>query len=140
MNTPTKNRIFSSIKVADSRGTFGFQVCLTDTDLAHEVLEVFARDLLRSQIKIFSLEQPPTRVNDLPAVHSMTSRMKQLMARYRVEPSPGRACLAAYVEYRRQQMPLCVIAAVLEHAEYEPNFEQYAYIPLHRQAIGMAYP
>lgn len=140
MNTPAKKHTFFIIQVADGRGTFGFQVCLTDSDLAHELLDVFARDLLGRQIKMYSLEQPPTGVNDLPAVHSMTARMKQLMARCRVEPSPAWAFLVAYVEYWRQQMPLRVIAAFLEHAKYEPNLDEYAYIPLHEQAIGRAYP
>ena len=140
MNTPAKKHTFFIIQVADGRGTFGFQVCLTDSDLAHELLDVFARDLLGRQIKMYSLEQPPTDVNDLPAVHSMTARMKQLMARCRVEPSPGREFLVAYVECWRQQMPLRVIAAFLEHAKYEPNLDEYAYIPLHEQAIGRAYP
>ena len=140
MSTPAKKHTFFIIQVADGRGTFGFQVCLTDSDLAHELLNVFARDLLGRQIKLYSLEQPPKGVNDLPAVHSMTARMKHLMARCRVEPSPGRAFLVAYVEYWRQQMPLRVIAAFLEHAKYEPNLDEYAYIPLHEQAIGRAYP
>ena len=140
MSTPAKKHTFFIIQVADGRGTFGFQVCLTDSDLAYELLDVFARDLLGRQIKMYSLEQPPTDVNDLPAVHSMTARMKQLMARCRIEPSPGRAFLVAYVEYWRQQMPLRVIAAFLEHAKYEPNLDEYAYIPLHEQALGRAYP
>lgn len=114
MNTPAKNHAFFIIQVADGRGIFGFQVYLADTDFADELLDVFARDLLGQQIKMYSLELPPTGVNHLPAVHSMAAIMKQLMARCRVEPSPGQTFLVTYVEYWRQQIPLRVIAAFLE--------------------------
>ncbi|NWB48246.1 hypothetical protein [Pseudomonas gingeri] len=140
MNMPVKSHTFFIIQVADGRGVFGFQICLTDGDLARELLETFGRDLLGRVTTLHSLERPPETVRDVTVFQSMTQRMKHLMKRCLAEPSPGRAFLVAYVECWRQQMPLSVIASFLEHAKYEPDHDEFTYIPIHQSAIGRAYP
>lgn len=131
---------FFFVQVADGRGAFGFQICLTDGDLARELLEVLGRDLLGRHITLHSLASPTENVKDLAVFQCMTTRIKQLLERCLHEPSQGRAFLVAYVETWRQQMPLSVIASFLEHAKYQADHDEYSYLPLHQAAIGRAYP
>ena len=140
MNTTLSPHSFFIIQVADGRGTFGFQICLTDDHLAGQLLETFGSDLLGRRIELYSLDEPPVGADQMAVFQSMTARMEQLLYRCQCEPSPGRAFLVAYVEQWRKQMPLSAIASFLEHAKYEPDHGEFAYIPLHQAAIGRAYP
>ncbi|WP_213879215.1 hypothetical protein [Pseudomonas sp. dw_358] len=140
MNIAIDPNSFFIIQVWDGRGAFGFQICLTDDCLARQLLETFGRDLLGRRIALYSLDEPPVDADKLAAFRSMTKRMGQILERCQSEPSPGRAFLVAYVEQWREQTPLSVIASFLEHAKYEPDHDEFDYVPLHQSAIGRAYP
>jgi len=140
MSTIARPHTFFIIQVADGRGVFGFQICLTDSALARQLLETLGRDLLGRRVTLHSLEEAPVNHETLTTFRSMTDRMQQLLERCQLEQCPGRAFLVAYVDHWRKQMPLSAIASFLEHAKYEPDHDEFAYVPLHQAAIGRSYP
>lgn len=128
MSRLSTSMTFFIVQVEDGQGVFGFQICLTDQAFARHIYEVLGRDLLGRRVILHSLELPPETVQDVAVFQSMTQRMKHLMECCQVEASPGRAFLVAYVEHWREQMPMSVIEAFLEHAKYEPDHDQFVYI------------
>ncbi|MEA9996304.1 hypothetical protein QN382_12495 [Pseudomonas sp. 10B1] len=140
MNTPSLAKTFFILQVYDGRGTYGFGLGLTDQALASDMLDAFGRDLLGRKIELVSLDMVPEGFGSFVKHAAHTSRIKLLMERCATEPVPGRAFLVAYVAYFKTAMPLSQVASMLEHAKYEPDHEQFAYIPLHQTAIGRAYP
>ena len=131
---------FFILQVFDGRGAYGFGLGLTDQSLAAEMLEVLGRDLLGRRVELTSLCDVPGGFGSIAQHKVHTSAISSLMRRSSVESFPGRAFLVAYVETFKQVMPLSQAASMLEHAKYEPNHEEYAYVPLHESAIGRAYP
>lgn len=136
MSRISTSKTFFIVQVEDGQGVFGFQICLTDQAFARHVYEMLGRDLLGRRVILHSLEQPPETVQDVAVFRSMTQRMKHLMERCQVETSPGQAFLVAYVEHWREQMPLSVIEAFLEHANYEPDLDQCVYIQCSSRKLG----
>ncbi|MFS1292046.1 hypothetical protein ACLRDI_30500 [Pseudomonas piscis] len=134
---------FYVIEVFDGRGAYGFGFGLTDEHVARELFEIFGRDLLGRITKLYTLDEPPVEAQGDENVRSFdtqTQRIGSLIKRCVHEPSPGRAFLVAFVQQHRSAMPLSHIASMLEHAKYEPDFDEFTYIPLHQSAIGRAYP
>lgn len=134
---------FYLIEVFDGRGAYGFGFGLTDEQIARELFEIFGRDLLGRITKLHTLANPPEEARGyqkLRRFSEQTQRVKALIDMCVNEPSPGRAFLVAFVQQHRAAMPLSHMASMLEHAKYEPDFDEFAYIPLHQSAIGRAYP
>ncbi|MEA9979731.1 hypothetical protein QN386_25000 [Pseudomonas sp. CCI3.2] len=132
---------FFVIQVYDGRGFYGFGVGLTDQVLANDMLHAFGSDLLGRKIELISLAaMPPEAGNDIERHRAQTQVMQALWSRSAGELSPSRAFLVAFVHQYKNSMPLSVLSSILEHAKYEPDHEQYAYVPIHESAIGRAYP
>lgn len=130
------------VEVFDGRGVYGFGFGLTDQQVARDLLETFGRDLLGRVTKMFTLAEPPSEVQGEEGFlrfAAQTQRIKLLMKQCADQPSPGRAFLVAFVQQHRSTMPLSYIASMLEHAKYEPDFDEFTFIPLHQSAIGRAY-
>lgn len=134
---------FYLIEVFDGRGAYGFGFGLTDEQVARELFEIFGRDLLGRITKLHTLANPPDEARGYQKLRrfaEQTQRVKALIDTCANEPSPGRALLVAFAQQHRAAMPLSHMASMLEHAKYEPDFDEFAYIPLHQSAIGRAYP
>jgi hypothetical protein len=137
--TPGFNKnTFYLIEVFDGRGAYGFGLGLTDEQVARDLLEILGRDLLGRITKLHTLANRGCQ--KLRQLAEQTERVKALIKMCVNEPSPGRAFLVAFVQQHRAAMPLSHMASMLEHAKYEPDFDEFAYIPLHQSAIGRAYP
>lgn len=138
-----KHKPFYLTEVFDGRGVYGFGFGLTDEKVARDLLEIFGRDLLGRITKLHTLASPPEEARGYQKLRQFaeqTERVKALIKMCVNEPSPGRAFLVAFVQQHRAAMPLSHMASMLEHAKYEPDFDEFAYIPLHQSAIGRAYP
>lgn len=142
-NPGVNKKPFYLIEVFDGRGFYGFGFGITDELVARELLEVFGRDLLGRITKLHTLATPPEEARgyqNLRRFAEQTQRVKALIDMCANEASPGRAFLVAFVQQHRAAMPLSHMASMLEHAKYEPDFDEFTYIPLHQSAIGRAYP
>ncbi|WP_236218200.1 hypothetical protein [Pseudomonas rhodesiae] len=134
---------FYLVEVFDGRGVYGFGLGLTDERVARDLLKTLGRDLLGRITKLHTLANPPEEARGYQKHRQFTEqtqRIKALIDMCANEPSPGRAFLVAFVQQHRAAMPLSHMASMLEHAKYEPDFDEFAYIPLHQSAIGRAYP
>lgn len=134
---------FYLIEVFDGRGAYGFGFGLTDGQVARDLFEIFGRDLLGRVTKLYTLDEPLIEARgeeNLRRFSAQTQRIKSLLSRCIDEPSPGRAFLVAFVQAHRASMPLSHVASMLEHAKYEPDLDEFTFIPLHQSAIGRAYP
>lgn len=132
---------FFILQVYDGRGAYGFGLGLTDRALAGDMLDAFGRDLLGRKIELISLDEMPAEAgNDIERHRTQTRAIQVLWHRSVGEFSPSRAFLVAFAHQYKSSMPLRILSSILEHAKYEPDHEQYAYIPLHERAIGRAYP